>query len=70
MHPLIWNLTRFHPFWALMEMTMGIAAARHVMLDTEEEKKKKKMRLEPSVFNQFSTCSRPFGAFERLFRAA
>lgn len=23
MHPLIWNLTRFHPFWALMEMTMG-----------------------------------------------
>ncbi|CAK9113970.1 unnamed protein product [Durusdinium trenchii] len=40
MHPLIWNLTRFHPFWALMEMTMGIVAARHVMLDTEEEKKK------------------------------
>ena len=43
MHPLIWNLTRFHPFWALMEMTMGIVAARHVMLDTEEDKKKPKM---------------------------
>ncbi|CAE7337541.1 CUL1, partial [Symbiodinium pilosum] len=41
MHPLIWNLTRFHPFWALIEMTMGIVAARHVMLDTEEDKKKK-----------------------------
>ncbi|CAE7534099.1 unnamed protein product [Symbiodinium pilosum] len=40
MHPLIWNLTRFHPFWALIEMTMGIVAARHVMLDTEEDKKK------------------------------
>ncbi|CAE6967962.1 unnamed protein product [Symbiodinium natans] len=40
-HPLIWNLTRFHPFWALIEMTMGIVAARHVMLDTEEDKKKK-----------------------------
>ena len=43
MHPLIWNLTRFHPFWALMEMTMGIVAARHVMLDAEEDKKKPKM---------------------------
>ncbi|CAE6919191.1 unnamed protein product [Symbiodinium natans] len=40
MHPLIWNLTRFHPFWALIEMTMGVAAVRHVMLDTEEDKKK------------------------------
>jgi len=43
MHPLIWNLTRFHPFWALMEMTMGIVAVRHVMLDTEEDKKKTPM---------------------------
>eukprot|EP00438_Fugacium_kawagutii_P035510 Skav211962 [mRNA] locus=scaffold433:265494:270425:- [translate_table: standard] len=43
MHPLIWNLTRFHPFWALMEMTMGIIAVRHVMLDTEEDKKKQPM---------------------------
>ena len=33
-------MTRFHPFWALIEMTMGIVAARHVMLDTEEDKKK------------------------------
>ncbi|CAJ1448234.1 unnamed protein product [Effrenium voratum] len=40
MMPLIWNLTRFHPFWALMEMTMGIVACRDVMLDTEEDKKK------------------------------
>ena len=38
----IWNLTRFHPFWALLEMTMGIVACRDVMLDTEEDKKKKK----------------------------
>ena len=36
----IWNLTRFHPFWALIEMTMGVAAVRDVMLDTEEDKKK------------------------------
>jgi len=41
MYPLLWNLTRFHPFWALMEMTMGITAARDIMLDTEEAKKKK-----------------------------
>jgi len=40
-YPLIWNLTRFHPFWALIEMIMGIVAARDVMLDSEEEKKKK-----------------------------
>jgi len=38
-YPLIWNLTRFHPFWATMEMTMGIAAVREVMLDTPEERK-------------------------------
>ena len=43
MMPLIWNLTRFHPIWALFEMTTGIIAVRHVMLDTEEEKKKKPM---------------------------
>jgi len=41
MYPLLWNLTRFHPFWALMEMTMGIAAARDVMLDDEQQKSKK-----------------------------
>jgi hypothetical protein len=28
-----------------MEMTMGIVAVRHVMLDTEEDKKKTPMRL-------------------------
>jgi len=39
-YPLIWNLTRFHPFWALIEMTMGIVAVRNVMLDTEEDRKK------------------------------
>eukprot|EP00440_Ansanella_granifera_P064607 gb/GFBE01070047.1/.p1 GENE.gb/GFBE01070047.1/~~gb/GFBE01070047.1/.p1 ORF type:complete len:446 (+),score=119.90 gb/GFBE01070047.1/:1-1338(+) len=43
MYPLLWNLTRFHPFSALMEMTMGIVAARDVMLDGEEDKKKKRM---------------------------
>eukprot|EP00401_Gymnodinium_catenatum_P083128 CAMPEP_0117621840 /NCGR_PEP_ID=MMETSP0784-20121206/87839_1 /TAXON_ID=39447 /ORGANISM="" /LENGTH=448 /DNA_ID=CAMNT_0005425773 /DNA_START=71 /DNA_END=1417 /DNA_ORIENTATION=+ len=43
MYPLIWNLTRFHPFWALIEMTMGIAATRDVMLDTEDDKKKRHM---------------------------
>jgi len=37
-HPLIWNLTRFHPFWALIEMTMGIVAVRDVMLDERKEK--------------------------------
>mmetsp|Transcript_79323 Transcript_79323/g.256422 ORF Transcript_79323/g.256422 Transcript_79323/m.256422 type:complete len:454 (+) Transcript_79323:62-1423(+) len=35
--PHLWNTTRFHPFWALVEVTMGIAAAREVMLDTPEE---------------------------------
>eukprot|EP00927_Polykrikos_kofoidii_P055181 TRINITY_DN49470_c0_g1_i1.p1 TRINITY_DN49470_c0_g1~~TRINITY_DN49470_c0_g1_i1.p1 ORF type:complete len:470 (+),score=73.71 TRINITY_DN49470_c0_g1_i1:52-1461(+) len=48
MHPLIWNLTRFHPFWALIEMTMGIAAVRDVMLDTEEDHTKK--RTNPLVY--------------------
>ena len=43
MMPLIWNLTRFHPIWALFEMTTGIIAARHVMLDTEEDKRNKPM---------------------------
>jgi len=41
--PLIWNLTRFHPIWALFEMTSGIIACRHVMLDTEEDRKQKPM---------------------------
>jgi len=41
MYPLIWNLTRFHPFWALIEMTMGIAAVRDVMLDTPAQRKEK-----------------------------
>eukprot|EP00929_Paragymnodinium_shiwhaense_P045855 TRINITY_DN23380_c0_g1_i1.p1 TRINITY_DN23380_c0_g1~~TRINITY_DN23380_c0_g1_i1.p1 ORF type:complete len:454 (-),score=109.05 TRINITY_DN23380_c0_g1_i1:525-1886(-) len=31
--PYLWNSTRFHPVWALVELTMGIAAAREVMLD-------------------------------------
>lgn len=39
-YPLLWNLTRFHPFWATIEMIMGIAAARDIMLDTPEDKKK------------------------------
>jgi hypothetical protein len=48
MYPLLWNLTRFHPFWALIEMTMGIAAARDVMLDDQEERSKK--RTNPLVY--------------------
>nr|AHH80639.1 acyltransferase family protein [Durinskia baltica] len=47
-YPLIWNLTRFHPFWALIEMTMGIAAVREVMLDTPEDKKKSQVN--PAVW--------------------
>mmetsp|Transcript_62478 Transcript_62478/g.174543 ORF Transcript_62478/g.174543 Transcript_62478/m.174543 type:complete len:417 (-) Transcript_62478:52-1302(-) len=39
--PLIWNMTRFHPISALMEMVMGVVAARDVMLDNEEDKKAK-----------------------------
>eukprot|EP00440_Ansanella_granifera_P018311 gb/GFBE01019883.1/.p1 GENE.gb/GFBE01019883.1/~~gb/GFBE01019883.1/.p1 ORF type:complete len:450 (+),score=97.02 gb/GFBE01019883.1/:1-1350(+) len=42
MYPLLWNMTRFHPFSALIEMTMGIAAVRDVMLDTEDNKKEKR----------------------------
>jgi len=38
--PLLWNVTRFHPFWALAEITMGVIAARDVMLDDAEDRKK------------------------------
>eukprot|EP00429_Kryptoperidinium_foliaceum_P066497 CAMPEP_0176052296 /NCGR_PEP_ID=MMETSP0120_2-20121206/26001_1 /TAXON_ID=160619 /ORGANISM="Kryptoperidinium foliaceum, Strain CCMP 1326" /LENGTH=413 /DNA_ID=CAMNT_0017385735 /DNA_START=48 /DNA_END=1289 /DNA_ORIENTATION=+ len=38
-HPLIWNLTRFHPFSALLEIVMGVVAVRNVMLDSEEDRK-------------------------------
>mmetsp|Transcript_73128 Transcript_73128/g.211634 ORF Transcript_73128/g.211634 Transcript_73128/m.211634 type:complete len:316 (+) Transcript_73128:2-949(+) len=41
-HPLMWNLTRFHPIWAMMEMVMGVVAARDAMLDTEEDKRQNK----------------------------
>lgn len=37
--PHLWNTTRFHPFWALVEVTMGITAVRDVMLDNEETRK-------------------------------
>lgn len=35
-HPnlLLWNVTRFHPFYCLLEVLMGVAAARIVMLDS------------------------------------
>ncbi|KAI8468764.1 MAG: acyltransferase family-domain-containing protein [Monoraphidium minutum] len=34
-HPnqLLWNVTRFHPFYATLEVLMGVAAARLVMTD-------------------------------------
>ena len=34
-HPnlLLWNVTRFHPFYALLEVLMGVAAARLVMTE-------------------------------------
>ncbi|KAF8057114.1 hypothetical protein HT031_006123 [Scenedesmus sp. PABB004] len=34
-HPnlLLWNVTRFNPFYCLLEVLMGVAAARLVMLD-------------------------------------
>jgi peptidoglycan/LPS O-acetylase OafA/YrhL len=34
-HPnlLLWNVTRFHPFYALVEVLMGVAAARLVMTE-------------------------------------
>ncbi|CAE7235267.1 unnamed protein product [Symbiodinium sp. CCMP2592] len=34
-HPYLWNVTRFHPFSALVEITEGVVAARNVMLDEE-----------------------------------
>jgi len=40
-YPLIWNMTRLHPFWSLLEMTTGIAAARDVMLDTEADRRQR-----------------------------
>lgn len=38
--PHLWNITRFHPVWAVAEITMGVAAARSVMLDTPEDARK------------------------------
>ena len=37
-HPnqLLWNVTRFHPFYALLEVLIGVAAARLVMVDGGE----------------------------------
>lgn len=35
--PHLWNVTRFHPFGALLEITMGIATVRDVMLDDKEQ---------------------------------
>ncbi|CAK9106520.1 Cytochrome P450 CYP72A219 [Durusdinium trenchii] len=37
-HPYLWNVTRFHPFGALVEIVIGVAAARCVMLDDESQK--------------------------------
>jgi peptidoglycan/LPS O-acetylase OafA/YrhL len=34
--PFLWNVTRFHPFSCLVEITMGIAAVRNVMLDERQ----------------------------------
>jgi peptidoglycan/LPS O-acetylase OafA/YrhL len=41
-HPNIafWNSIRFNPFYALLEMLIGVVLARMVMLDTEEDKAK------------------------------
>lgn len=39
--PALWNITRFHPVWALIEVVMGVCACRTVMLDTTEEKKQR-----------------------------
>lgn len=38
-HPnlLLWNVTRFHPFYALLEVLMGVAAVRLVMTEGLEE---------------------------------
>ncbi|CAE8646607.1 unnamed protein product [Polarella glacialis] len=36
----LWNLTRFHPIGALVEITMGIASVREVMLDDAVERSK------------------------------
>lgn len=45
LHPnlMFWNITRFHPFYALLEVLMGVVACRLVMLDgvdgdTEDKK--------------------------------
>ena len=37
-HPYLWNVTRFHPFGALVEIVTGATAARTVMLDEEKQK--------------------------------
>eukprot|EP00928_Gymnodinium_smaydae_P014413 TRINITY_DN15275_c0_g1_i3.p1 TRINITY_DN15275_c0_g1~~TRINITY_DN15275_c0_g1_i3.p1 ORF type:complete len:457 (+),score=59.94 TRINITY_DN15275_c0_g1_i3:63-1373(+) len=50
MYPLLWNLTRFHPFWALIEMTMGIVAARDVMLDDVDRKSQSESPTNPLLY--------------------
>mmetsp|Transcript_52961 Transcript_52961/g.124039 ORF Transcript_52961/g.124039 Transcript_52961/m.124039 type:complete len:445 (+) Transcript_52961:71-1405(+) len=37
--PKLWNLTRFHPVWAVVEVVMGVCACRTVMLDSPEERR-------------------------------
>jgi len=39
LHPnlLLWNVTRFHPFYALLEVLMGVAAARLVMVQDVDD---------------------------------
>ncbi|KAL4443533.1 hypothetical protein ABPG75_011270 [Micractinium tetrahymenae] len=41
-HPntLLWNVTRFHPFYCLLEILMGVAAARLVMLEGVDDQGK------------------------------
>jgi peptidoglycan/LPS O-acetylase OafA/YrhL len=41
-HPnnIFWNLTRFHPFYALLEVLMGVAAARMVMVEGVDDEGK------------------------------
>ncbi|CAD7954112.1 unnamed protein product [Amoebophrya sp. A120] len=36
-NPMLWNVTRFHPIWALLEICLGVVAAREVMLDDVEK---------------------------------
>lgn len=55
-HPNIafWNSIRFNPFYALMEMLLGVVACRIVMMDTPEDVEE---NAKPTLFNSIKNST-------------